>query len=390
MRTLFSRLLAAGSLALSALPVAAQPAEAAPPTYVVRMLGSGMVADLMGPIIVDFLKSEGWTDVAQKPAKEGGAFYVLGRAPGETKISAVYLEPSDPETGIAALGQGFADIAMSSRRATEAEVTKLASVGNLHAPECEYPIASDGVAVIVHSSNPINSLTLGQLKAVFARRTTAWEELGATGAIHPYVRDEKSGTNLTFQAAAMGKDSISPDAMKFATHREIAKAVTEDPRGIGLVALPYAGPNKVLGIASTDAAAKPVRPTLAEVQAGTYPLSRKLYLYTAAAPSNPLIAKLAKFAVSPAGEGLALKAGYGSPKAPVQATPPPAVTAAPTPVPEAIAPTPTPRPRPTPRPARDRDDDEPRRVAPTPRPTAVPTPVPVTPTPTRRPSRFVN
>lgn len=390
MRSFLFRLLAAGSLALTSLPLAAQSTDSAPPTYVVRMLGSGSVAELMGPIIVDFLKAEGWTDVAQKPAKEGGAFYVLGKAPGESKVSAVYLEPSDPETGIAAIGQGFADIAMSSRRATEAEVGKLAAVGNLRSPECEHALAADGVAVVVHPSNPVSTLPLGQLKSVFARRTTAWEELGSTGAIHLYVRDDKSGTNLTFQAGAMGNDPISPDAMRYATHREIAKAVAEDPRGIGLVALPYIGSNKALGLAGTDANAKPARPTVAEVQAGTYPLTRKLYLYTAAAPANPLIGKLVKFATSPAGEALALKAGYASLKAPAPATPPPVATVAPTPTPEVTAkPTPTPRPRPTSRPARDEEEEAPRKAAPTPKP-AAPTPAPTTPTPTRRPSRFVN
>lgn len=392
MRSTLLRFLAAGCLLSQSTTLPAQPAEPATPNYAVRMLGSSEVAELMGPIIVEFLKAEGWLLVDLRPAKEGGAFYVLGRPPGEIKLSAVYLEPADPETAIAALGQGFADIAMSSRRATEAETGKLASLGNLRSPDCEHAVATDGLTVIVHANNPIESLSAGQLRSIFTRKTTAWEELGSSGAIHLYVRDEKSGTNLTFQSTLMANDAIHPDAMRYNTDREVAKVVSEDPRGIGLVGLPFVGKNKALGIAGADAGSKPVKPGAAEVQSGAYPLSRKLYLYTAAAPSNPLVAKLVKFATSAAGEAISVKSGYLSTKAPSPTPPPAAVTTpAPTAAPEVAAPkpTPTPRPRPTPRPARERDDEEPApKARPTPTPKPEPTPR-LEPTPTRRPSRYL-
>ncbi len=73
--------------------------------------------------------------------------------------------------GITAVGQGTADIAMSSRDLTAAEI----SSGLV-----KYTIAKDGLAIIVnHANTYVNNLSLAQLKAIYLGQITNWKDFTA-------------------------------------------------------------------------------------------------------------------------------------------------------------------------------------------------------------------
>ena len=68
------------------------------------------------------------------------------------------------------------------------------------------PIALDAIAIIVHRDNPLESLTLAQVRDIFGGRAWRWEDVGSTWAEDEIVvvsREEGSGTRLAFEAAAM-------------------------------------------------------------------------------------------------------------------------------------------------------------------------------------------
>jgi len=67
--------------------------------------------------------------------------------------------------GINAVRDGLADIAMSSRDLRESELEFLTPM----------TIAIDGIAVIVHPSSSIESLTIDQVRDIFDGTTTRWE-----------------------------------------------------------------------------------------------------------------------------------------------------------------------------------------------------------------------
>jgi len=67
--------------------------------------------------------------------------------------------------GITAVREGLADIAMSSRDLRESELEFLTPL----------TIAIDGIAVIAHPSNPIEGLTLGQVRNIFLGEVERWE-----------------------------------------------------------------------------------------------------------------------------------------------------------------------------------------------------------------------
>jgi len=80
-------------------------------------------------------------------------------------------------TGIAALINGATDICQSSRPLGEKERAQIkAKFGK---EPVEIPVAMDGVAVFVHESNPIKTITLGELKSIYTGKVTTWRALGS-------------------------------------------------------------------------------------------------------------------------------------------------------------------------------------------------------------------
>jgi phosphate transport system substrate-binding protein len=116
--------------------------------------------------------------------------------------SPVDVQGGGSSTGILAARRGMANIGMSSRTLRAGE-TELDSGIILRA----YTIALDGLALVVHPSNPVSDLTLEQIRAIYTREITDWSELDTTGqksgAIHVVTREEGSGTRGAFEELVM-------------------------------------------------------------------------------------------------------------------------------------------------------------------------------------------
>ena len=96
-------------------------------------------------------------------------------------------------TGIAALINGTADLAMSSRPMKDDEKAKAKQARG--ADVVEHPIALDGLGVFVHASNPTQQLTMAQVKDIFQGNVTNWSAVGGPNApIVLYGRENSSGT----------------------------------------------------------------------------------------------------------------------------------------------------------------------------------------------------
>ncbi len=78
----------------------------------------------------------------------------------------IEVQPSDSTTGALNAIEGIVDLAMASRELKGSEREALTPVA----------IARDGIAVIVHRDNPIESITLAQLRAVFTGELLSWNE----------------------------------------------------------------------------------------------------------------------------------------------------------------------------------------------------------------------
>jgi phosphate transport system substrate-binding protein len=224
---------------------------------------------------------------------------VFGEHCSELEIT---VKKTGSANGMAALIAGRCDAALMSRPLRQKELRRAVEKGVL---PCVHVLAIDGVAVIVHPTNPVKKLSLKQVRKVFTGQITNWKQLGGRDAnIVPITRDSSSGTFETFHRVVMdgkrvtrrGEVAVSP-----ASHARIKTT----PGAISYVGVGFVD-EKVKALAIND-----VQPTQRTIAAGEYPISRRLFLVTDGWPANGTpLRQLVTFPLTPAGERLIRAKGF--------------------------------------------------------------------------------
>lgn len=205
--------------------------------------------------------------------------------------------------GIASLIDGTCDIANSSRAMKDTELDK--AVANGKNPKA-HMVCMDGMAVLVHPSNPIKGLTKQQIKDIYTGKVSDWLQVGGNaGKITVISRDTSSGTFEAWGELALDKQKVRPDALMQASSQAVASTVARTPGAIG-----YAG----LAFVSNDVKSIEVNGVVASketVLMKKYPYARPLFMYTNGAPSG-LVKDILDYILSDEGQKLADEEGYVS------------------------------------------------------------------------------
>lgn len=203
--------------------------------------------------------------------------------------------------GIAALIDATTDIANASRPIKTKEIVSCREKG---IDPVATVIAKDGIAIVVHPSNPVKELTLEQLKKIFTGEISKWSEIG--GNNKPIVivsRDVASGTFEVFKTIVLEGKKTRSDALMLASNKAVATTVASSEDAIGYVGLGYLSSNiKTLAIEGTG-------PTNETVVSGEYKIARPLFMYTNGSPSGKAKAFI-EFILSPEGQELVEEAGF--------------------------------------------------------------------------------
>ena len=125
-------------------------------------------------------EEEGYVQVGEPVAYEGsaeGSLVVAGSTsvtPLMEKLSEAYqklnsgvsieIQSTGSSAGMQSAIEGTADISMASRELKDSELAEL--TGQV--------IAMDGIAVIVNKENPVEDLTIDQIKSIFVGQSTEW------------------------------------------------------------------------------------------------------------------------------------------------------------------------------------------------------------------------
>lgn len=216
-------------------------------------------------------------------------------------------------TGIAALINGTCDLAMSSREVKPKEIA-LAEKKGSHPKE--YKVALDGLAVVVHSDNPVSELTMDQLSDIFKGKISNWKEVGGPDKkIVILSREVNSGTHVYFKEHvlrkndAASKEEFSPDALLMPSSQAIADEITQNPDAIGYYGMGYVGKDHKAVAISQEAGSKAVYPTIDAVVSGEYPVSRPMYIYTNGEPQGG-VKEFMDFILSDEGQAIVLKIDF--------------------------------------------------------------------------------
>ena len=276
-----------------------------------RIQGSNTIGAALGPALVKgLMEHQGLQAVHSEPAEGANEQRVIGKTrQGKTVIIEVAAHGSS--TGFAALKKATADLAASSRPIKDSELVDLEPLGDLKSPEAEQVIAIDGLAIILHPQNPLNTLNTEQLAQIFNGEVSTWEALGGVGGpIHLYARDDQSGTYDTFKDLVLrlrGKP-LTPGAKRFESSEQLSDAVSQDPQGIGFIGLPYVRQAKAVAIVDGDS--QPMLPLNSLIATEDYPLSRRLLFYLPPLSRNPWAKALVDFSQSSKGQAIVAANGF--------------------------------------------------------------------------------
>jgi phosphate transport system substrate-binding protein len=105
------------------------------------------------------------------PIAKAFAEYYMGKHP-EVNIT---VSESGSGNGAKAIINGTADIGNLSRAMKEEELLAAKDKG---VDVVEHIIAMDGIAIVVHPSNPVKGLSKDDLKAIYTGEIANWKKLG--------------------------------------------------------------------------------------------------------------------------------------------------------------------------------------------------------------------
>ena len=219
---------------------------------------------------------------------------VYGQEHPDAKIG---VEGGGSGTGIRMVSEGSVEIGASSRELTSAEKAATPDL-------VVSTIALDSIVIAVHPSNPINNLTISQIRDIFSGRITNFKEVG--GPDRPIVlviREDGSGTRASFDDLVMNKTDTSDAALQKPASGAIRFTVSGNKNAIGYVGIGYLdGTIKPLAVEG-------VMPAEETVRSGEYPLSRKLYLITKGALSG-LAKNFIDYILSEEGQNIVKEEGF--------------------------------------------------------------------------------
>jgi len=218
--------------------------------------------------------------------------------------------------GIASLTDGNCDMANSSRKMTDKELGRIREKHHVEAKE--HVVGYDALAVYVHPANPIDSISIEELKEIYGKdgTITKWSQLGVANPLSDKIirvsRQNSSGTYAYFRNAVLGKgNDYKLGSIDANGSKDVVALVSRTPTAIGYSGMGYQTPDvKVLRI-SKKMGLPGVAPTAENARKGDYPITRPLLIYTLGEPTGP-VRQYLDWILSPEGQAIVDELGYVS------------------------------------------------------------------------------
>jgi phosphate transport system substrate-binding protein len=238
----------------------------------------------------------------------------------------IQVEGKGSTTAPPALIEGTSQLGPMSREMKNEEMDKFEK--KFGYKPTKVAVAIDTLAVFVNKGNPIKSLSMQQVDAIFsktrkgglAKDIAVWGDLGVTGdmATKPlslYGRNSASGTYGYFKEHALFKGDFKDSVKEQPGSSSVVQSVGSDRLAIG-----YSG----IGYATSGVRAVPLSDekknggatfaaTYENALSGKYPMSRFLYVYINKDPKkpvDPLTREFLKFVLSKEGQEIVVKDGF--------------------------------------------------------------------------------
>jgi len=219
--------------------------------------------------------------------------------------------------GVAALINGTADIANTSRKLEPEEVQKAQQQTGKQ--PTEFLVGYDGLAVYVHKENPLEQISVEELKEIYREGGTIerWSQLGvqkipgtADDRIVRVSRQNNSGTYHYFRETVVGKkNDFKAGSLDMNGSKDVVELVSKTPGAIGYSGLGYATPAVKILKVSSKKGEPGVTPSIPTVLDKSYPITRPMFMYTPGEPT-PHVKKYLEWILSEPGQKIVEQTGY--------------------------------------------------------------------------------
>ncbi len=205
-------------------------------------------------------------------------------------LSRIDVQTGGSSRGIADVKSKLADIGMISRSLKPNEHGLAA-----------HAIARDGIGIITHKDNPLETITSAQVKRIYRGQVTNWQALnGQSAPITVINKAEGRSTLELFLAHFALKNSEINASIIIGDNEQGVKTVIGNKNAIAYVSIgtaeyniQHGSPIKLLSLDDIEASSH-------NVSQGRYPLSRLLNLVVSHTDTTPLVQAFLTFSQSPA------------------------------------------------------------------------------------------
>lgn len=203
------------------------------------------------------------------------------------------LQPFNTISALDELSQGQVDIAGTARGASPRRSEERDLVFT--------PVAWDALVLITSRHNRVRGLTLKQVHDIYYGKIHNWSAVGGPNRpINVYaVASPTDGVEFSLRKLLYGRGNQPVAAPRlYINVRSLEQGIALDPDGIGVSTLSGVHANRKVKMLAIDG----VRPSMAHVADGTYPLYTPLYLVTRNDEHNARAEAFINYARSSAGK----------------------------------------------------------------------------------------
>jgi phosphate transport system substrate-binding protein len=173
-----------------------------------------------------------------------------------------------------------------------------------------FPIARDGVCLIVHKDNPVKSLSSEQVVGIYTGKITNWKEVGGNDApITAINRPEGRAQSELFTQFFKIKSEDFKVAGVAGDNQEGIKTVVQNPSAVVYMSIGEADIRVGQGMPIKSLLMDGITATSRNVRNGHFPIQRPLMLVTRTLPSG-LMKAFIDFALSPNATEIILECSF--------------------------------------------------------------------------------
>lgn len=215
----------------------------------------------------------------------------------------IYVEGGGTEYGIKSVLNSTADICMASRALEPEEIkqisTKFGSVG------LSFLVAKDALSIYLNKSNPVNNLSIEQIKKIYLGEIINWKDIGGeNSSILAVMRAPNSGTHLYFKQHILEGKNYTEKAVIKLSFQSVIENVNQNKDAIGYGGIEFSDKVKTSLIDGVTA-------TEDNIKNNTYPLTRYLYFHTPRDPQGA-VKEFIDWVISQEGQKIITNSGYFS------------------------------------------------------------------------------